>query len=396
MRGNYNFDNKIDRYHTSSYKWDQSETLFGSRDVLPMWVADMDFQAPPEVVSDLVEKAQHGVYGYTIRTDEYYGAICDWVAGRHGWKIEPDWIATSHGVVPALSILVQILSEPGDKVIVPTPVYYPFYYVTEMNDRQVLRHPLLMAEDGRYCVDYELLERHCSDPSAKLLLLCSPHNPGSRVWTREELERIGEICLRHNVVVVSDEIHGDLVFAPHKHVPFASISEEFAQHSVTCMAPSKTFNLAGLQAAYLVIANESLRRKYLYRLKAQAMHEDNYFGAAALVSAYTKGGPWLDSLLEYLRGNLAVMHEHWAAHAPEVRIIPTEGTYLVWLDCRGISPEPETLKRMMYERAKVAFNDGSSFGPEGAGFLRANIASPRAMVREGVERFAKAVRETLG
>ncbi|WP_274655329.1 MalY/PatB family protein [Paenibacillus humicola] len=389
----YDFDKMIDRRGTSSYKWDQSEKLFGNPDVLPLWVADMDFEAPREVTEAIKKRAEQGIYGYTFRPESYYEAVSGWLSRRHGWKVEHDWITSSPGVVPALSMIVMANTEPGDRIILQSPVYYPFYDVIQMNGRVVVDNPLL-RKDGRYTIDFELLERQAAE-GAKLLLLCSPHNPGGRVWTREELTRIGDICVRHGVLVIADEIHHDLVFRGHHHIPFASISDAFAQISFTCIATSKTFNLAGLQAASVIIPNDELRRKYNALLKALSLHMESYFGLTAVESAYTYGDEWLEQLLDYLEGNLNAMLDFMKTELPEIKVMKPEGTYMVWMDCRAISDRPEVLKKLMFEQAGVAFSEGSVFGRQGAGWLRVNLACPRSILTEGLERFGRAVRACL-
>jgi cystathionine beta-lyase len=388
----YDFDKRIDRTNKASYKWDQSEKLFGRSDILPLWVADMDFEAPKEVVESIKRRAEQGIYGYTIRTQGFYDAIIGWLSRRHGWKIEQDWISSSPGVVPALSIAVQVFTEPGDGIILQSPVYYPFYDVIKMNGRVVVDNPLLL-KDGRYTIDFELLEQQAKE-GAKMLLLCSPHNPGGRVWTRGELERIGEICSKYKLLVIADEIHQDLVFSGHKHIPYASLSETFAQGSITCITPSKTFNLAGLQAASVIIPNEEIRRKYNALLKTLSLHMESYFGLTAIESSYTHGDEWLDQLLLYLEGNLDYLLEFTKNHLPNVKVIKPDGTYLVWIDCTAISDKPQELKQLMFDKAGVAFSEGSVFGKQGAGYLRINIACPRSILAEALERFALAVNST--
>ena len=388
----YDFDRVVARGGTASYKWDQSEKLFGRADILPLWVADMDFEPPREVVEAITKRAQEGIYGYTIRTDEYYEAVAGWLSRRHSWTVKHEWISSSPGIVPALSIIVQTFTEPGDGVILQSPVYYPFYDVIRMNGRTVVDNALV-ERDGRFTMDFELLERQAAE-GAKLLLLCSPHNPGGRVWTREELERLGDICLRYGVLVVADEIHHDLVFGGHRHTPFASVSDAFAQASMTCIAPSKTFNLAGLQAASVIIPNEAHRLKYNRALKTLSLHMESFFGLTAVVSSYTHGDEWLDQLLVYLEGNLRTLLDYVERHIPQVKPIRPEGTYMVWMDCRAVSEDPRELKRLMFERAGVAFSEGSVFGRQGAGYLRVNLACPRSILVEALERFAEAVRES--
>ncbi len=384
----YDFDKRIDRTGTASYKWDQSEKLFGRGDILPLWVADMDFEPPKEVVDAIKSRAEQGIYGYTVRTQSYYDAITGWLSRRHGWEIEQEWLSSSPGVVPALSLAVQTLTEPGDGIIVQSPVYYPFYDVIRMNGREIVDNPLLLR-DGRYEIDFGLLEEQAAG-GAKMLLLCSPHNPGGRVWTREELERIAEICAKHGVLVVADEIHHDLVFSGHKHTPYASLSETCAQSSMTCIAPSKTFNLAGLQTAAVVIPNADIRRKYNAALKTLSIHMESYFGLTATEASYTHGDEWLDQLLVYLEGNRDALLAYVKEHLPQAKAMSPEGTYMVWMDCTAISDKPQELKRLMFEKAGVAFSEGSVFGKQGEGYLRVNLACPRSLLMQALDQFASA------
>ena len=389
----HDFDRIIERRGTSSLKWDQLGALFGGEDVLPLFVADMDFEAPPEVVEAIVERAKRGVYGYTIRTEGYYEAVTGWLERRHGWKIEREWLVSSPGVVPALAAAIHAFTEPGDGVILQSPVYYPFYDVIRANGRVIVDNPLRI-EDGVYRMDFELLEEQAK--SAKLMLLCSPHNPGGRVWTADELRRLGDICLRHGVIVVSDEIHHDLVFAPHKHVPFASLGPEYAERSITCIAPSKTFNLAGLQAAAAIVPGAELRRAFLRTARlGLSIHMDSYFGVTGMETSYRYGEPWLEQLLVYLRENRDALVAFFEDRLPELRVMTPEATYLAWVDCRAISDDPAELKKLMYREARVAFSEGSVFGKQGAGWLRINFGCPRAVLLEALERFAAAARRRL-
>ncbi|MGG4091520.1 MalY/PatB family protein [Paenibacillus lautus] len=387
----YDFDRRIDRTGTASYKWDQSEKLFGRSNILPLWIADMDFEPPKEVVEAIKRRAEHGIYGYTMRPQSYYDAIVGWLLRRHGWRIEQDWLSSSPGVVPALSLAVQTFTQPGDGVILQSPVYYPFYDVIRMNGREVMNNPLILQE-GRYEINFELLEKQAA-AGAKVLLLCTPHNPGGRVWTRGELERVAEICTKHGLLVVADEIHHDLVFSGHKHVPYASLSEECAQHSITCIAPSKTFNLAGLQAAAVVIPNADIRRQYNAALKTLSIHRESYFGLTATEASYTHGDEWLDQLLVYLEGNRDALLAYVKEHLPQVKAMSPEGTYTVWLDCTAISDKPAELKQLMFDKAGVAFIEGSLFGEQGAGYLRVNLACPRALLLKALDKFAGAIQE---
>ncbi|RKN79149.1 MalY/PatB family protein [Paenibacillus ginsengarvi] len=384
----FDFDRRIDRRNTRSYKWDQGEKLYGDKDVLPLWVADMDFLSPPAVREVIAKRAAIGIYGYSIREDSYLDSIVEWFRTRHGWTIKPEWITDVPSVVTSLSLCVEQFSEPGGDVVLQSPVYYPFYDVIRSNGRNVVKNPLVIR-DGRLEMDYEQLET-LFRAGAKLLLLCSPHNPGGRVWSREELLRLGELCLRYGVTVVSDEIHCDLALPGHKHIPFATLSPELADITVTCLAATKTFNLPGLHTSYTVISNPELRRKFEGRIKTLSLHMAQHFAQDAVQAAYREGGEWLDAMLTYVAGNVDFAIDYLAQHLPEVKPLRPEGTYLLWIDCRGLGLDVSGLKELMYRKAKVVFNEGSSFGSEGEGWLRINLACPRSIVEEALESFCRA------
>jgi len=390
----YDFDRRIDRRHTRSYKWDQSEKLFGDPDILPLWVADMDFHCPPAVQEVLEKRAALGVYGYAIRTDGYFQSIIDWFKRRHGWTIDRSWIVDSPSIVTTLSLAVEQLSEPGSPVVLQSPVYYPFYDVIRLNGRVVAKNPLRIR-NGRFEMDLDQLEQLFRD-GAKLLLLCSPHNPGGRVWDRDELEKLGELCMRYDVTVVSDEIHADLTLPGHKHTPFASLSPQLADRTITCLAATKTFNLPGLHTSFFVAANPAIRRKLEKRLQTLSLHMASHFAQDAVQAAYTEGEAWLDEMLAYVNGNLEYAIDYLARHLPQVEPMRPQGTYLLWVDCRKLGLDPQGLKELMYKRAKVAFNEGSTFGTEGAGWLRINLACPRPILVEALERFCAAAAAEAG
>lgn len=388
----YNFDEIIDRTKHHSVKWDELETIFGadSQDVLPMWIADMEFRSSKPIIEAINKAVEHGIYGYTSRTDSYSQAIIDWMGKRHNWKIKKGWLAFSPGVVPALSLIIRAFCQPGDKVVVQPPVYYPFFRVIENNGCHIANNPLKLS-NKKYFMDYEDLERKIDDPRVKLLILCSPHNPVGRVWQKEELIILGEICLKHNIIVVSDEIHADILFEGYKHTPFASISPAFAHNSITCTAPSKTFNLAGLQTSSLIIPNKKYYKIYENILNSLALDENNVFGLVALEAAYRDGEEWLEQLLSYLNENLDFLMKYFKERIPKIEVIKPEGTYLVWLDCQQLGLNSKDLNNFMIKKAKVALDDGYWFGIEGRGFMRINIASPRSFLEEGLERIERAV-----
>lgn len=385
----FNFDKVVDRRNTHSIKWDCLKDNFGAADLLPLWVADMDFEVPEAVVEAVTMRAAHGVYGYTAIPDSVYQAICKWVEKRHGWQIKKSWIGFTTGVVTALNIAVHAFTKPGDKVLIQSPVYQPFFMAIENNGRQIVNSQLKLI-DGKYQIDFADLEKQF-DSRVKMMILCNPHNPVGRVWTKEELERLGELCLKHNVVILSDEIHSDFIYSGHQHVPLASLSEELAQNTITCIAPSKTFNVAGLSTGCVVIPNSQLKAQFDIALENAAV-KTNLFGIIALEAAYRFGEEWLDELLNYLEGNRQFLTRFIEERIPQINLIQPEGTFLAWLDCRELGIEPTEIQRFMVEKAKVGLNDGGWFGPGGEGFQRLNIGCPRSIVQEALERIELAVK----
>jgi cystathionine beta-lyase len=385
----YNFDQVLHRKGSNSYKWDQVEKLFGDSDILPLWVADMDFESPPAVKNALLERAQHGVYGYTIKSETFLRSITDWFYRRHHWNINPLTVSDSPGIVTSLSLAVECFSNPGDSVIIQTPVYYPFYDVIQMNNRQVARNPLIYR-NGTYEMDYDHLEE-LMNQGAKLMLLCSPHNPGGRVWKLEELRKLGELALQYQVMIISDEIHCDLVLPGHIHTPFASISENFAQQSMTLLAPTKTFNIPGLQISFVVTPNMQHKRKFDQRIKSLSLHMTHFFSNEIVHAAYHRSEDWLDELLIYIQGNIDYACMTISQQLPAVKVIRPEATYLLWIDCQNFGLNTTEIKHLMFKEAKVAFSEGSVFGAEGEGFLRINVACPRALLIEALERFIGAI-----
>jgi cystathionine beta-lyase len=398
----YDFDAEIDRRNTNSVKWEFTQEgqdplrwertgcCFGDDRTLPMWVADMDFACPQPVIDALGARAQRGIYGYTLPTDSYYDAVAGWMRRRHGWEIAPEWIVTTPGVVPALNMLVGAFVAPGEKVLIQPPVYYPFYSAVENNCVTLVTNPLLY-QDGRYRMDYADLAAKAADPQVRLAILCSPHNPVGRVWSRDELARFGEICLANHVLVVSDEIHGDLMLDGRPFIPFAGLGGDFAEQCIVCTAPSKTFNLAGLGVSNIVIPNAEIRARFEKAVSCHGLFGINAFGVVAAEAAYVHGEEWLDQALAYIAGNLEVLQEFIASRIPQITVIPPDGTYLVWLDCRRLGLDKCALKRLMLEEARVYLDEGFIFGPEGEGFERINIACPRAILVEALERIEAAV-----
>ncbi len=385
----YNFDQIIERAGTDCLKWDGREAVFGRQEILPLWVADMDFAAPPAVVAALQKRASHPVYGYPLRTPAVDQAISGWLKKRHGWTVEADWLLLTNGVVPALNLAVLAFTEPGDSVIIQPPVYRPFFKAVENNKRELLLNGL-KEENGRYTIDFEQLARMVDDRT-KMLIFCSPHNPVGRVWTREELTKLGQFCLEHRILLVSDEIHSDLVYKGYTHIPLASLTPELAKNTITCIAPSKTFNVPGLATAVTIIPDQERRERFRRIMEATGVGAGNLFGLCALQAAYDEGEEWLEALLDYLRGNLETVMEFVAERLPGIKVIKPEGTFLVWLDFRGLGLTPEQLSAFLINEAKVGLNDGRGFGPGGDGFQRMNIACPRAVLKEALIRIEQAV-----
>ena len=385
----YDFETIIDRRGTGCLKWDAWSRRGHAADDLPLWVADMDFKTVPAAMDALVERVQHGVYGYTMATDGYYEAVQNWFATRHGWRPEREWFVKTPGVVFALAMAVTAFTQPGDAVVIQPPVYYPFRLMIQDNGRKMVTSPLIY-ENGRYAMDYEGFERTLKESGAKLFILCNPHNPVGRCWSEEELRRIGEICLRHHVLVVADEIHADFARKGFRHVPYASLGEEFANNAVICTAPSKTFNLAGLQLSNIFIPNPDLRAAFKRTLGRTGYDEPSVFGVTATQACYEHGVEWLDQLKEVLDVNLGVL-EAAVGRMDGVRLVPLESTYLPWLDCSGLGLDDAGIKRLVEQDAKLWLDLGTMFGPEGSGFVRMNLASPTTMVEDACARLEGAV-----
>ena len=383
----YNFDEIIPRRGTNSYKWDSA----GDADVLPMWVADMDFRTAPPVVEALRKRVEHGIFGYVRVPDAYYAAVTNWFARRHDWQIEKEWIIYTTGVVPALSAVIKALTAPGDKVMVQTPVYNCFFSSIRNNGCGMIANPLIYR-NGTYQIDFADLEQKAADPSVKVLLLCNPHNPAGRVWTKQELTRIGDICIRNNVWVVADEIHCELVFPGHTYIPFASISQEFLMHSVTCTSPSKAFNLAGLQIANIISADTDIRTKIDKAININEVCDVNPFGVEALMAAYNDGEEWLEELKQYLFANYNYLRVYFEEYLPEFPVATLEGTYLVWADCSLLNQSSDETVKTLLEKEKLWVNEGSLYGEAGEGFIRINIACPRQQLIEGLNRLRRALK----
>jgi cystathionine beta-lyase len=379
----YNFDELIDRTNTNSIKYDARKMFFGNEDVLPLWVADMDFRTPDFIVDAIKKRAEHEVFGYTFRGESYNQSIVNWLKRRHNWEIKPEWISFSPGVVAGLTMAIEAFSKPGDGVIVQPPVYFPFFDSVKGTGREMIENPLRI-ENGRYYFDLEDLKNKIT-PETKLLLLCNPQNPGGMAWTEKELTDLAQVCLEHKILIISDEIHSDLIFDGYRHTPLAGISEEFAQNCVVCMAPSKTFNTAGLTTSFLVIPNKRYLVAYERVMRLPHLHMGNIFGTAALEAAYTHGDEWLAQLLKYLQENYAFLEQFFNENLPEVKVMRPEATYLIWLDFSSLGMTDEMINQKLIDGG-VGLNRGVQFGKQGSGFMRINIGCPRSVLEEALMR----------
>lgn len=384
----YDFHRVIDRQHTASVKWELTKELFGSSDLLPMWVADMDFQPPQEVTEAIKARSDHGIYGYTYVPTSVAESIQLWLKNRHNWHINRSWLLYNTGVVPSICVAIQAFTEPGDKVMIQSPIYTPFFDMIEKNNRVVSNSPLQNI-NNRFEFNLEDMEEKLKE-GAKLFLLCNPHNPGGRVWSEEELRTVAELCYKYDCLIVSDEIHSDLVFKPSRHTPIVSLEKKYEEIILTCVAPSKTFNLAGLQASAIIIPNEKLRDRFKAVQEKQGFFTLNTFGIIGMESAYRHGEGWLDQLLIYLKENVEVTKRYIEDNIPEITMMNPEGTYLIWLDCRNFQLSDEELKNALISKGKLALEQGVKYGPGGEGFVRMNIACSREVLLDGLERLKKA------
>ncbi len=386
----FDFDKVIQRKGTNSLKYDFAEEYGKPADALPLWVADMDFQTAPPILKRLEQLVQHGIFGYTDHKEDYVQAVKNWYQHRFAWDIQGEWIVKMPGVVAALAMAVRAFTKEGDSVLIQRPVYHPFSSVVETNRRNLVNNPLKLV-NGYYEIDFDDFEKKIVEHQVKLFILCSPHNPVGRVWKEWELKRMGDICLKYKVLVASDEIHSDFVWQGFRHRVFASLSPAYQEITITCTAPSKTFNLAGLQAANVMIADPQLREKFRQESWSSGYSELNAMGLAACQAAYEEGGEWLEELKEYIWGNYLFLKEYLEAKMPQITPGVLEGTYLAWLDFRNLGLGEEKLEEMIVNRARVWFNGGTVFGPEGEGFQRVNIACPRPVLAEALKRLEQAV-----
>jgi cystathionine beta-lyase len=390
----YDFDRVIDRTRTNSMKWNKHflKYRFESEEVLPLWVADMDFQCPQPVIEVLKKRAAEEIYGYSWhKIPAYLNAVTNWMKRRHNWEVNKDWIVFSPGIVPAIYMLIQTFVNIGEKVIIQPPVYDPFFTAIENNGRQVLLNQLLY-ENKKYSIDFEDFEEKAKDPLTKMFILCSPHNPIGRVWTEKELRRIGDICIDNEILIVSDEIHHDLILSGYKHTLFSTTSKEFEHNTFVCTSPGKTFNIAGLQISNIIISDKRKREAFTNTImNINGIMIPNVFGIVALITAYDEGEEWLDQVLKYIEANFKFLKEFVSENLPDVDFIDPEGTYLAWLDFSKLGMNDEELREFMLKNAKVALDDGKQFGPGGEGFQRMNIACPRSLLKECMIRIVNAL-----
>jgi len=404
IENKFNFDEIHNRINTNSIKWDyayENDALikrnvegdpFSEGELLPMWIADMDFQTAPAILEAIQQRVDHGIFGYTLPDKSYYDAIIHWMDGRQGWKIDREWILTTPSVLFSISVAIQTFTEPGDKVNVQTPVFKPFYTTIENNQRELSRNPLIY-EDGHYFMDFGDLEAKAADPHANMIILCSPHNPVGRVWTQDELYRFGEICQQNDILIVSDEIHSNLIYSWADFVPFGAVGNEFQDRLILVNSPTKTFNTPGIKASNAFIPDPHLRAKF----SATLAKLNEHFGASTISSlvlqtAYGEGADWLDQLMAYLNANYQFTQEYFEANLAPLRIVRPEALYLIWVDCRELGFSGDELQRLFYSEARVYIEEGSKYGPEGEGFVRLNIACPRTLLEEALNRMHRALR----
>ena len=388
----YNFDEIIDRSGSGDLKHEALLLRWGRNDLLPLWVADMDFATPDFVVDALKARLSHPIFGYTIEPADYRPTIIDWNESHHGWKIKPEWISFIPGIVKGIGFVVNVFTKPGEKVIIQPPVYHPFRMTPEDNGREVVFNSLRLREDGYYDMDFDNLSEVCDD-KCRVLILSNPHNPAGVCWSKETLQRLADFCYEHNIIVISDEIHSDMALFGNRHVPFASVSERAADISITFAAPTKTFNMAGIVSSYAVISNDDLRQCFYGWLKANELDEPTIFAPIATIAAYQKGEEWRKQMLAYVEDNVRFVEDYCRERIPGIRPLRPQASFLVWLNCRGLELSHDKLLDLFIDKAHLALNDGEMFGPGGEGFMRLNVGTPRSVLRQALEQLAKAVNE---
>ena len=388
--GKYDFDKIVDRRGTGALKFDVLKERYGRADLTPLWVADMDFETPSFITDALKQRLEHSLFGYTVEPDDYRPAIIDWIRDHHGWEVRPEWLSYIPGIVKGIGMVVNVFVKPDEKVIIHPPVYHPFRLTPQGNGREVVYNPLIENPDGTYSMDFDNLEK-VADPSCRLLILSNPHNPGGIVWDRETLEKLARFCSSRGIIVISDEIHCDMALYGHKHIPFASVSQEAASCSITFSAPTKTFNIAGIVSSWCVVPDEKLRTRFFGWLKANELDEPNMFAPIATVAALRNGEEWRREMLRYIEGNIDFVINWCAERIPQIKPLRPQASYLVWLDCRGLGLSHDDLIDLFVNKARLALNDGAMFGPGGDGFMRLNVASPRKLLEQALLQLEDAV-----
>lgn len=389
--GKYDFDKVVDRRGTGALKTDALEERYGHADLTPLWVADMDLETPPFVVSALRKRIEHPVFGYTVEPEDYWPTVMKWIYEHHGWKVEREWLTYIPGIVKGIGMVINAFLGPEDKVIIQPPVYHPFRLVPQGNGREIVYNPLKENEDGTYSMDFSNLEEVC-DESCRLLILSNPHNPAGIVWPRETLERLAKFCHSHGIIVISDEIHCDMALYGHKHIPFASVCPEAAQCSITFGSPSKTFNIAGIVSSYAIVPCRELREKFYGWLTANELNDAPIFSPIATIAAFKEGEEWRREMLEYIEGNIEYIVDFCAREIPTIRPLRPQASFLVWLDCRALGLSHDELVSLFVEKAGLALNDGEMFNPGGEGFMRMNVASSRKVLERAMEQLRNAVK----
>ncbi len=388
----YDFDKIIDRTGSGDVKHEVLQARWGRSDLLALWVADMDFATPPFIVDALKKRLEHPIFGYTVTPKEYWTSIIDWVKEHHQWDVQKDWISYVPGIVKGIGFAINAFLEKDEKVIIQPPVYHPFRITTEANGREVVNNPLVLRENGTYDMDFEQLEQVCDD-KCRLFILCNPHNPAGICWSEETLKRLADFCYERNIIVVSDEIHADLALFGNRHIPFACVSDKAEQISITFQAPTKTFNIAGIVSSYAIVPNEELRKKYYGWLHANELSSPSLFAPIATISAFTEGEEWRKQMLDYVEQNIIFVEDYCRQHIPQIKPMRPQASFLVWLDCKELGFDYEGLKDFFTNKARLALNDGETFGKEGAGFMRLNVGTPRSILQQAMEQLAEAVRQ---
>lgn len=386
----YDFDKIIDRSGSGDLKHEALLPRWGRKDLLPLWVADMDFETPAFITDAIKDRLEHSLFGYTVEPEDFLPSIMDWVRDHHQWNVKREWIRFIPGIVKGIGMVINVFTKEDEKVIIQPPVYHPFRLTPEGNGREVVFNPLKMREDGYYEMDFEQLEKVC-DEKCKVFILCNPHNPGGITWDRETLQRLADFCYEHHLIVISDEIHADMAIFGHKHIPFASVSDKAREISITFQAPSKTFNIAGIVSSYSIIPNEDIRRKFYGWLSANELDEPTIFSPIATIAAFRHGEEYRQQMLAYIEENIRFVEDFCREHIPGIRPLRPQASFLVWLNCRDLHLNHEQLLDLFIDKAHLALNDGKMFGPGGEGFMRLNVASPRVIIRQALEQLAEAV-----